>query len=158
MKEVFQGSWGGPVTGVAERDIVDTALAAGNFKTLAAALGKAGLMETLRGLGPFTLFAPPDSAFTALHRGLLDSLLDDVDRLRAVLFYHVLPGRLVSADLTRMRSAKTLNGQDVRILTSGTSCMIDDSRVINADVPCSNGVIHVVDKVLMPPKIKPADR
>ena len=158
MKGRPQSGWGEPATEVAERDIVDTALAAGNFKTLVAVLEKAGLMETLKGRGPFTLFAPPDSAFTALHRGVLDSLMEDADRLKAVLLYHVLPGRLVSADVTRMRSAKTLNGQNIHILTSGMSCMIDDARIINADVPCSNGVIHVVDKVLMPPKIQPADR
>ena len=141
---------------VAERDIVDTALAAGNFKTFAAALEKTGLLETLKEEGPFTLFAPPDSAFTALHRGVLDSLMEDGDRLKAVLLYHVLPGRLVCADVMRMRSATTLNGQNVHILTSGASCMIDEARIINADVPCSNGVMHVVDKVLMPPKTKPS--
>lgn len=151
-----RSSWGEPATEVAERDIVDTALAAGNFKTLAAALERAGLLETLRGQGPFTLFAPPDSAFTALHRGVFDSLMEDVDQLKAVLLYHVLPGRLVSADVMRMRSAKTLNGQSVHILTSGVNCMIDEARIINADVPCANGVIHVVDQVLIPPKIKPA--
>ena len=156
MQGRSQSSWGEPATEVAERDIVDTALAAGNFKTLAAALEKAGLLETLKGQGPFTLFAPPDSAFTALHRGVLDSLMEDVDRLKAMLLYHVLPGRLVSADVMRMRSAKTLNGQSVHILTSGASCMIDEARIINADVPCANGVIHVVDKVLMPPRIKPS--
>ena len=143
------------MTEVAERDIVDTALAVGNFKTLTAALERAGLLEALKGQGPFTLFAPPDSAFTALHRGLFDSLTEDVDRLRAVLLYHVLPGRLVCADVMRMRSARTLNGKDVHILTSGASCMIDEARIINADIPCANGVIHVIDKVLMPPKIKP---
>ena len=156
MQGRSQSSWGEPATEVAERDIVDTALAAGNFKTLAAALEKAGLLETLKGQGPLTLFAPPDSAFTALHRGVLDSLMEDVDRLKAMLLYHVLPGRLVSADVMRMRSAKTLNGQSVHILTSGASCMIDEARIINADVPCANGVIHVVDKVLMPPRIKPS--
>ncbi|MHC5053150.1 MAG: fasciclin domain-containing protein [Planctomycetota bacterium] len=154
MKGRSQSSWGEPVTEVAERDIVDAALAAGNFKTLAVALEKAGLLETLKGQGPFTLFAPPDSAFTALHRGVLDSLMEDVDRLKSVLLYHVLPGRLVSADVMRMRSAKTLNGQSVHILTSGASCLIDEAHIINADVPCKNGVIHVVDRVLMPPRIK----
>jgi uncharacterized surface protein with fasciclin (FAS1) repeats len=156
MDERSQSSWGEPATEVAERDIVDAALAAGNFKTLIGALEKAGLIETLKGQGPFTLFAPPDSAFTALHRGVLDSLMEDVDELKVVLLYHVLPGRLVSADVMRMRSAKTLNGQDVHILTSGASCMIDEARIINADVPCANGVIHVIDKVLMPPRIKPS--
>ncbi len=156
MNEKSREQLGSPATEVAERDIVDTALAGGNFKTLAAALERAGLLETLKGQGPFTLFAPPDSAFTALHRGLLDSLMEDVERLRAVLLYHVLPGRLVSADVMRMRSAKTLNGQDVHILTSGASCMIDEARIINADMPCSNGVIHVVDKVLMPPRTNPS--
>jgi uncharacterized surface protein with fasciclin (FAS1) repeats len=155
MQEKPGSSWGEPAAKVAERDIVDTALAAGNFKTLAAALEKAGVLETLKGRGPFTLFAPPDSAFTALHRGVLDSLMEDVDRLKAVLLYHVLPGRLVSADVMRMRSAKTMNGQSVHILTSGASCLIDEAHIINADVPCSNGVIHVVDKVMMPPRIKP---
>jgi len=154
MNEKSQSSWGEQATEVAERDIVDTALAAGNFKTLAAALEKAGLLETLKEQGPFTLFAPPDSAFTALHRGVLDALMDDIDQLRAVLLYHVLPGRLVSADVMRMRSAKTMNGQDVHILTSGVSCLIDEAHIINADVPCANGVIHVIDKVLMPPKAK----
>jgi len=156
MDEKSRSSWGEQATEVAERDIVDTALAAGNFKTLAVALEKAGLLETLKEQGPYTLFAPPDSAFTALHRGVFDALMEDVDRLRSVLLYHVLPGRLVSADVMRMRSAKTMNGQDVHILTSGASCLIDEAHIINADVPCANGVIHVVDKVLMPPKIKPS--
>ena len=152
MNEKSRSSWGEQATEVAERDIVDAAVAAGNFKTLAAALEKAGLLETLKEQGPFTLFAPPDSAFTALHRGVLDALMEDVEQLRSVLLYHVLPGRLVSADVMRMRSAKTMNGQDVHILTSGASCLIDEARIINADVPCANGVIHVIDKVLMPPK------
>jgi uncharacterized surface protein with fasciclin (FAS1) repeats len=155
MNEHSQSSWGEPATEVAERDIIDTALAVGNFKTLTEALERAKLLEALKGQGPFTLFAPPDSAFTALHRGLLNSLMEDVDQLRSVLLYHVLPGRLVSADVMRMRSAKTLNGQDVHILTSGASCLIDEAHIINADVPCANGVIHVIDKVLMPPRIKP---
>jgi len=154
MNEKPQSSWAEQATEVAERDIVDTALAAGNFKTLAAALEKAGLLETLKEQGPFTLFAPPDSAFTALHRGVLDALMEDVERLRTVLLYHVLPGRLVSADVMRMRSAKTMNGQDVHILTSGASCLIDEAHIINADVPCANGVIHVIDKVLVPPQTK----
>jgi len=155
MDEKSHSNWGEQATKVAERDIVDTALDAGNFKTLAAALEKAGLLETLRQEGPFTVFAPPDSAFTALHRGVLDSLMEDVEQLKAVLLYHVLPGRLVSADIMRMRSAKTLNGRDVHILTSGASCLIEEAHVINADVPCSNGVIHVIDKVLVPPRTKP---
>jgi uncharacterized surface protein with fasciclin (FAS1) repeats len=134
-------------------DIVDTALAAGNFSTLAAALGAAGLIETLKGEGPFTVFAPTDDAFGEIPAETLSQLLQPAnrDKLTAILTYHVLPGRVTSHEAINLAdgSAQTIQGQSVT-LKSNHGLMINDARVIVPDVEATNGVIHVIDKVLTP--------
>ncbi len=135
-----------------EKDIVDTAVAAGTFNTLAAALTAAGLVETLKGPGPFTVFAPTDEAFAALPAGTVDDLLkpENKDKLTAVLTYHVIPGKVMSTDLTNGMKAKTVNGAEVTITTEG-GVKVNDANVTTADIAASNGVIHVIDKVILPP-------
>jgi uncharacterized surface protein with fasciclin (FAS1) repeats len=131
-------------------DIVDTAVTAGSFQTLAAALQAAGLVETLKGPGPFTVFAPTDEAFAKLPPGTVEALLQDPARLRAVLTYHVVPGAVTSADVASLRSATTVQGSDLAIdATSGVK--VNGATVVKADVPASNGIIHVIDTVLLPP-------
>ncbi len=134
------------------KDIVDTAVAAGSFQTLAKALQAADLVDTLKGPRPFTVFAPTDEAFAKLPAGTLDDLLkpENKAKLRAILTYHVVSGKLTSAKVAKLPSAKTVNGQTVTISTSGGSVMVNDARVIKADVAASNGVIHVIDTVLLP--------
>jgi uncharacterized surface protein with fasciclin (FAS1) repeats len=134
-------------------DIVDTAVAAGQFKTLAAAVTAAGLVDTLKGTGPFTVFAPTDAAFAALPEGTVDMLLkpENKDKLVAVLTYHVVPGKVMAADVVKLKEAKTVNGAPVAIMVSGDKVMINDATVVTADVDASNGVIHVIDKVILPP-------
>jgi uncharacterized surface protein with fasciclin (FAS1) repeats len=134
------------------KDIVDTAVAAGSFKTLAAALQAAGLVETLKGPGPFTVFAPTDEAFAKLPAGTLDSLLEPAnkEKLVAILTYHVVSGKVLAAQVVKMNSAKTVNGQSVSIAANGGTVMVDSAKVVKADILCSNGVIHVIDSVLMP--------
>ena len=136
----------------ASADIVDTAVAAGQFKTLAAALDAAGLVDTLKGTGPFTVFAPTDAAFAALPAGTVDNLLkpENKAQLVALLTYHVVQGRVPAAQVANMDSATTVNGADVAIRTNGERVMVGNANVVSADVMASNGVIHVVDKVLMP--------
>jgi len=136
----------------AQQDIVDTAVAAGSFKTLAAALQAAGLVETLKGEGPFTVFAPTDAAFAKLPAGTVESLLkpENRDKLRAILTYHVVAGKVTAADVKKMKSGKTVQGSSVKIAMSGGKVMIDNATVAKADVMASNGVIHVIDTVLMP--------
>jgi uncharacterized surface protein with fasciclin (FAS1) repeats len=136
----------------ADKDIVDTAVAAGSFKTLAAALGAAGLVDTLKGAGPFTVFAPTDDAFAALPAGTVDDLLkpENKDKLTAILTYHVVPGKVMSGDLTDGMKAKTVNGAEVTIKTEG-GVMVNDAKVTTADIEATNGVIHVIDKVILPP-------
>jgi uncharacterized surface protein with fasciclin (FAS1) repeats len=131
------------------KDIVDTAVAAGSFKTLAAALQAAGLVDTLKGQGPFTVFAPTDEAFAKIPKADLDALLKDKAKLTRVLTYHVLPGRVMAADVTKLSEAKTVEGQSVKIDTSA-GVKVDGARVIKADVAASNGVIHVIDSVILP--------
>jgi len=133
-------------------DIVDTAVAAGNFSTLAAALDAAGLVETLKGEGPFTVFAPTDDAFAALPEGTVDELLlpENRDQLVAILTYHVVSGAVMSDQVVTMDEATTVQGSSVAIDASN-GVMINDATVIQADIEASNGVIHVIDKVLMPP-------
>jgi len=133
-------------------DIVDTAVAAGQFKTLAAALQAAGLVETLKGAGPFTVFAPTDAAFAALPEGTVESLLkpENREKLTAILTYHVVPGHYAAADVSGMSTATTVNGEAVDIRAAGSGVTVDGARVVKADVAASNGVIHVIDKVLMP--------
>ena len=137
-------------TPAATADIVDTAVSAGSFKTLAAALEAAGLIETLKGPGPFTVFAPTDEAFAELPPGTVDALLADKAKLTAVLTYHVVAGNVPSTAVAGMTSATSLNGAALKIDTSA-GVKINDATVITADVAASNGVIHVIDTVLLPP-------
>ena len=136
----------------ADKDIVDTAVAAGNFKTLAAALKAAGLVETLKGDGPFTVFAPTDEAFAKLPAGTVENLLkpENRDKLRAVLTYHVVAGKVTAAQVVKLKTAKTVQGSDVKIMTSGGKVMVDNANVVKTDITATNGVIHVIDTVLMP--------
>jgi uncharacterized surface protein with fasciclin (FAS1) repeats len=131
-------------------DIIETATAAGSFTTLATALEAAGLVETLKGTGPFTVFAPTDEAFAKLPKGTLDALLADKEKLTAVLTYHVVPGKVTSEQLATLRTAKTVNGRDLEIKTAPGKVMVGNATVIQADIPATNGVIHVVDSVLLP--------
>jgi uncharacterized surface protein with fasciclin (FAS1) repeats len=133
-----------------ESNIVETAVAAGDFTTLASLLDRAGLAETLAGEGPFTVFAPTDEAFEAVPQETLDALAEDREMLRAVLLYHVVEGAARASDVASMNSAETLNGDSVRLRTSGDTVRVDAARVIKADVAASNGVIHVIDEVLIP--------
>jgi transforming growth factor-beta-induced protein len=137
-------------------DIVDTAVNAGNFATLATALEAAGLVDTLKGPGPLTVFAPTDAAFAKLPAGTLDSLLADPDKLRAVLTYHVVSGKLTAADVVKLQSARTVQGEDVAISSSDGIVHIGGATVMTPDVMASNGVIHVVDSVLLPPSFATA--
>jgi uncharacterized surface protein with fasciclin (FAS1) repeats len=132
------------------KDIVDTAVAAGQFKTLAAALTAAGLVDTLKGAGPFTVFAPTDEAFAKLPAGTVDALLKDIPKLKSILTYHVVAGKVMAADVVKLNSAKTLNGQSVKITVKGGKVMVDNANVVKTDIECSNGVIHVIDAVILP--------
>ena len=133
----------------APRDIVDTAVAAGSFKTLATALQAAGLVETLKGAGPFTVFAPTDEAFAKLPAGTLEGLLKDKARLTAILTYHVVPGKVMASDVVKLKSAQTVQGSSVMIdATKGVK--VDGANVVKTDIACSNGVIHVIDAVILP--------
>jgi uncharacterized surface protein with fasciclin (FAS1) repeats len=137
----------------ADKNIIDTAVAAGQFKTLATALSAAGLADTLKGQGPFTVFAPTDQAFAKLPPGTLDSLLkkENKDQLTAILTYHVVPGELMAADAAKLKQAKTVNGKTVRVNLSNGKIMVNDATVTGADIPASNGVIHIIDSVILPP-------
>ena len=134
------------------KDIVETAVSAGNFKTLAAALTAAGLVETLKGQGPFTVFAPTDEAFAKLPDGTVKSLLqpDNKQMLTSILTYHVVAGNVKAADVIKLSSAKTLNSQSVTIKVVGGNVLINGATVIKADITATNGTIHVIDTVLMP--------
>jgi uncharacterized surface protein with fasciclin (FAS1) repeats len=134
------------------KDIVTTAVDAGQFKTLATALQAAGLVETLQGKGPFTVFAPTDKAFAKLPEGTVESLLkpENKDQLTAILTYHVVPGKVTAADVVKLDKAKTVQGSEVQITVSGNSVRVDNASVIKADIHCSNGVIHVIDSVILP--------
>ena len=136
----------------AEQDIVDTAVGAGQFKTLAAALGGAGLVGTLKGAGPFTVFAPTDAAFAKLPAGTVETLLkpENKDKLTAILTYHVVPGRVMAADVGKLKEAKTVNGKMLAVSTKGSDVMINDAKVTATDITATNGVIHVVDSVILP--------
>lgn len=133
-------------------DIIDTAVAAGNFKTLAAALTAANLIGTLKGAGPFTVFAPTDEAFAKLPAGTVDSLLADIPKLTAILTYHVVAGTVMAADVMKMdgQSAKTLNGASLKISTGDGVKLNGGTSVVKTDIACTNGVIHVIDSVLLP--------
>jgi uncharacterized surface protein with fasciclin (FAS1) repeats len=136
----------------AKADIVDTAVAAGKFETLAAALEAAGLVDTLKGDGPFTVFAPTDEAFAKLPEGTVEELLkpENKDQLIAVLTYHVVPGKVPAKDVVTLSEATTVNGADVSIEVDGDSVMVDNATVIMADIETSNGIIHVIDTVILP--------
>jgi len=135
-----------------EKDIVETAVAAGSFNTLATALKAAGLIDTLKGKGPFTVFAPTDVAFAKLPAGTVEDLLkpENKAKLVSILTYHVVSGSVSSAQVVKMTSAKTVEGQSVRISTKNGGVMIDNASVVKADVLASNGVIHVIDSVILP--------
>lgn len=132
-----------------KKDIVDTAVAAGDFNTLAKALTAAGLVDTLKGEGPFTVFAPTDEAFAKLPAGTLESLLNDKEKLTAILTYHVVPGDVRAADVVKLDSAKTVQGQSVKI-KAGDGVTVDGANVVKTDIVASNGVIHVIDSVILP--------
>ena len=131
------------------KDIVDTAVAAGSFNTLATALQAAGLVDTLKGAGPFTVFAPTDEAFAKIPKADLDALIQDKAKLTAVLTYHVVPGKVMAADVVKLKQAKTVEGQLVKI-DSSNGVKINNATVTKADIVTSNGVIHVIDTVLLP--------
>jgi uncharacterized surface protein with fasciclin (FAS1) repeats len=134
------------------QDIVDTATAAGTFNTLVAAIKAAGLVDTLKGAGPFTVFAPTDVAFAKLPAGTVEELLkpENQAKLQAILTYHVVPGKVMAADVMTLRSAKTVNGEELTVKHSMGKVTVDNAKVIKADIVCTNGVIHVIDTVLMP--------
>lgn len=140
-----------PVQAGEKKDIVDTAVAAGSFTTLAKALGAAGLVDTLKGAGPFTVFAPTDEAFAKLPAGTLEKLLADKAQLSKVLTYHVVAGKVMAADVVKLKSAKTVEGQDVKIAVKDKGVMVNQAHVVKTDIETSNGVIHVIDAVLLPP-------
>jgi uncharacterized surface protein with fasciclin (FAS1) repeats len=132
------------------KDIVDTAVAAGSFKTLAKLLTDAGLVETLKGAGPFTVFAPTDEAFAKVPKATLDALAADKAKLKAVLTYHVVAGKHLAADVVKMKEVKTVEGHSAKISTAG-GAKIDAATIVKTDVMASNGVIHVIDAVILPP-------
>jgi uncharacterized surface protein with fasciclin (FAS1) repeats len=133
-------------------DIVDTAVAAGSFKTLAAALGAAGLVQTLKGAGPFTVFAPNDAAFAKLPPGTVESLIkpENKAKLVGILTYHVVAGKVMAADVVKLTSAKTVQGESVKIEVKAGKVHVDNATVISPDIACTNGVIHVIDSVILP--------
>jgi uncharacterized surface protein with fasciclin (FAS1) repeats len=137
----------------ADKDIVDTAVSAGQFKTLATAINAAGLAETLKGPGPFTVFAPTDAAFAKLPAGTVENLLkpENKAQLSAILTYHVVPGVETAAELVKMDEAKTVSGKMVSVHTAGASVTVNNAHVVTADIAASNGIIHVIDSVLVPP-------
>lgn len=131
-------------------DIVDVAVGAGTFNTLVAAVQAAGLVDTLKGEGPFTVFAPTDEAFAALPAGTVEALLNDIPALTAILTYHVVPGQVMSTDLSEGLTATTVNGADITI-TLANGPQVNGANIVAADVAASNGVIHVIDAVILPP-------
>jgi uncharacterized surface protein with fasciclin (FAS1) repeats len=135
-----------------KKDIVDTAVSAGKFNTLAAALKAAGLVDTLKGEGPFTVFAPTDEAFAKLPAGTVEDLLkpENKQKLVSILTYHVVPARAMAKDVAGMSSADTVNGKSLKLAVKGDKVMVNDATVTQADIVASNGVIHVIDSVLMP--------
>jgi uncharacterized surface protein with fasciclin (FAS1) repeats len=134
-----------------QKNLVQTAVAAGQFKTLATLLTKAGLVKTLERPGPYTVFAPTDAAFAKVPKATVNALLADKAKLRAVLLYHVVPGKVTSAAVTQLSSAKTASGKKIRIRVAGKNVFVNNAKVTKADVAASNGVIHVVNRVLIPP-------
>lgn len=139
-------------TQIAKKDIVDTAISAGDFNTLVAAVKAADLVETLKSEGPFTVFAPTDEAFAKLPQGTLENLLkpENKSKLASILTYHVVSGKVMAADVVNLSYATTVNGQSLSIKTYGSKVKVDDANVIKTDIECSNGVIHVIDSVVLP--------
>ena len=135
---------------VASADIVGTASSAGDFNTLLAAAKAAGLVETLQSDGPFTVFAPTDEAFAKLPEGTVESLLADPDALREILLYHVVPGKVLAADVASLKSATTVQGSDVKFVVASGGVRVNDANVVQTDIETSNGVIHVIDAVILP--------
>jgi uncharacterized surface protein with fasciclin (FAS1) repeats len=146
-------AFGATLARAGKQDIVDTAVANGQFKTLATALNAAGLVNTLKGPGPFTVFAPTDDAFAKLPPGTLDDLLkpENKGKLAAILTYHVVPGAVTSRQVTNLKEAKTVNGSMLQVSARDGKVMINNADVVKPDIETSNGVIHVIDAVLLPP-------
>jgi uncharacterized surface protein with fasciclin (FAS1) repeats len=144
------GATSAPAGSGSDANIVQTAVAAGQFKTLAKLLTRAGLVGALEQPGPYTVFAPTDAAFKKVPKATLNALLRNRAKLRAVLLYHVVSGKVSAADVVKLSSAKTLNGKNVRIRVSGMNVFVNSAKVTQADVSASNGVIHVINRVLMP--------
>lgn len=136
--------------GNGHKDIVETAVAAGNFNTLAKALQATGLIDTLKGAGPFTVFAPTDEAFAKLPAGTLEALLNDPAKLKSILLYHVVAGKVTAKDVVKLKSAKTVQGTSAKISVRNGKVMVDQANVITTDIMASNGVIHVIDSVILP--------
>lgn len=134
----------------AGKDIVDTAVSAGSFGTLAKALTAADLVTTLKGEGPYTVFAPTDAAFAKLPAGTLEALLQDKEKLTKILLYHVVPGKVAAADVVKLTEAKTAQGQSVRIVVDMSGVTVDGAKVVQTDIEASNGLIHVIDTVILP--------
>ena len=133
-------------------DIVNTAIAAGSFKTLATALTSADLVGTLKGAGPFTVFAPTDEAFAKLPAGTIETLLkpENHEKLRGILTYHVVPGKVTAADVVTLKSADTVNGKALKIAVHNGAVTVNTANVVKTDILCSNGIIHVIDAVILP--------
>ena len=136
------------------KNIVETAIEGGSFKTLVKAVQAAGLVDTLSSKGPFTVFAPTDDAFAKLPAGAVENLLKDKEKLASVLTYHVVPGKVMSADVVKLKSAKTVQGQEIKIDAAKwhlhKNVKVSGANVVKADIECANGVIHVIDKVILP--------
>ena len=135
-----------------QKDVVDTAVGAGDFNTLVTAIKAAGLVETLKGKGPFTVFAPTDEAFAKLPAGTVENLLkpENKQKLASILTYHVVPGKVMASEVVKLADAKTVNGQSLTINVEGEMVMVDSAKVVKTDIECSNGVIHVIDAVVLP--------
>jgi len=135
-----------------QKDVIDTAVGAGDFNTLVAAIKAAGLVDTLKGKGPFTVFAPTDEAFAKLPAGTVENLLkpENKQKLASILTYHVVPGKVMASEVVKLADAKTVNGQSLTINVEGEMVMVDSAKVVKTDIECSNGVIHVIDAVVLP--------
>ena len=133
-----------------KKNIVETAIAAGKFNTLVNAVKAADLVETLSGPGPFTVFAPTDDAFAKLPEGTVESLLQNIPKLKAILTYHVVAGKVMASDVVNLQSAATVNGQKITIKVKDGTVMVDNAKVVMTDIECANGVIHVIDSVILP--------
>ena len=132
------------------KDIVETAASAGSFKTLVAAVKAAGLVDTLKSAGPFTVFAPTDEAFAKLPPGTVEALLKDIPKLKSILTYHVVAGKVTASEVVKLTSAKTVNGKSLKIKVDAGKVHVDNATVVKADVMATNGVIHVIDHVMLP--------